>query len=456
MLSFEMTDDEFVAELKEYVAIPSVSRDAAPEIMREAAEWLRGQLAFANARLEQTDGNPVVRGEWLEDPSAPTILVYGHYDVQPTGDLAEWRTQPFDLVVDGDVMRGRGCTDDKGPVYVVLKVAQAFMAQEGRLPLNVKFLFEGEEEIGSPSLPSYMERHADELACDLVISADGAMWRPSEPSLSLASKGLVSLDIEVVGANDDLHSGRYGGTVANPIHELAAILASLHSPDGTVAVAGFYDGIPELSDERRKEIAEVPFSEDEWLSNLGLTEGHGEAGYTILERLWERPTLEINGVASGGKYTVIPHLASAHISCRLVPGQDPTAVLEAVAAHVRAQRHPGVTVTVNLDKARVAAYTIPGDHPAILAAKGALEHVYPGEEVLYACIAGTLPATTLFERCLGAKTLFFSFSTADEKLHAPNEFMRIRRLREGMQAWEQLWRMLADGPHRLASPGRAR
>jgi acetylornithine deacetylase/succinyl-diaminopimelate desuccinylase-like protein len=252
MLDFDLADDGYLAELAGLVAIPSVSRDAAAETMRAAAQWVADQLRFAGGRLAETGGHPVVRGDWLGADGAPTILVYGHYDVQPTGDLAEWDTPPFELAVDGDVMRGRGASDDKGPVYLVLKTAQAFLDQEGGLPLNVKFLFEGEEEIGSPHLPDYVTSHAAELAADLVISADGAMWRPTEPSLSLKSKGLVSLDIVVEGAATDLHSGRYGGTVANPLHVLSEILASLHAPHGGVAVAGFYDGIPELTPERRR------------------------------------------------------------------------------------------------------------------------------------------------------------------------------------------------------------
>jgi acetylornithine deacetylase/succinyl-diaminopimelate desuccinylase-like protein len=450
MLSFDATDAGYIDELTAYVAVPSVSRDATAETMRTAAEWLAAQLAFADGRVVATEGHPVVRGDWLGAPDAPIILVYGHYDVQPTGDLTEWRTPPFELVRDGDVVRGRGVTDDKGPVFIALKVAQAFLAQEGALPLNVKFLFEGEEEIGSPHLPAYLREHADELAADLVISADGAMWRPSEPSLSIASKGLVTMDIEVTGADGDLHSGRYGGTVANPVHALAEILAGLHTPDGRVAVDGFYDGIPELSEERRAAIAAVPFDDDAYRTGLGLDELFGEAGYSTLERLWERPTLEINGVRAGGKYTVIPHAATGHVSCRLVPGQRPEHVLQAIIDHVLAQKVPGVRVTVRPDDVGVPAYTIPADHPAIRAASAALAEVYPGQEVLLAVIAGTLPATALFEEVLGAKTLFFSFSTADENLHAPNEFMRISRLREGMRAWERLWRLLANGPYRLA------
>ena len=354
------------------------------------------------------------------------------------------------MVRDGEIARGRGATDDKGPVFVVLKTAEAFMAQEGALPLNVKFLFEGEEEIGSPHLGPYLQAHADELAADLVISADGAMWRPGEPSLSVASKGMATLDIVVTGANRDLHSGRYGGTVANAAAVLSRLLASLHGPDGAVAVPGFYDGIAPLTPQRRAEIAAVPWDDDAYRDELGVPELYGEAGLTTLERLWTRPTLEIDGLTAGGKYTVIPGRAVAHLSCRLVPGQDPDRVLEAVAAHVLAQPAPGVRVEVDADEARVPAYTIDPGHPAIRAGSAALSSVYPDQDVLLAVIAGTLPAATLFERTLSAKTLFFSFSTSDERLHAPDEFIRVRRLREGMRAWEQLWRLLADGPHRLS------
>ena len=449
-LEFTRSDEDYLRELAEFVAVPSVSRDAGQPAMLAAASWLAAQLAFAGGRVEQTAGHPVVRADWLGAPGAPTILVYGHYDVQPTGDLAEWLTPPFELAADGYVARGRGVSDDKGPVYLVLKTAQAFIEQEGRLPLNVKFLLEGEEEIGSPHLASYVRANAAALSADLVISADGAMWRPAEPSLSIGSKGLVSMDIIVEGAATDLHSGRYGGTVANPLHALSQILASLHDQDGRVAVAGFYDGIPPLTQERRREIAAVSFDEPAYLHDLGLSEAHGEAGYSTLERLWERPTLEINGVSGGGKYTVIPHVAVASVSCRLVPGQDPDAVIAHVADHVSRQRTPGVRVRVQADEARVPAYTIAAGHPAIRAATAALELVYPGHQVLLAKIGGTLPAADLFERVLGAKTLFFSFSTADENLHAPNEFLRIARLREGMHATEALWRLLAAGPHRIA------
>ncbi|MGH7610461.1 MAG: M20/M25/M40 family metallo-hydrolase [Candidatus Dormibacteria bacterium] len=448
MLSFDGDDRSYLAELAELVAIPSVSRDSDPDTMGRAARWLADRLRFAGARLAATEGNPVVLGELAGPAGAPTILVYGHYDVQPTGDLAEWSSPPFQLTREGEVVRGRGASDDKGPVLIALKVAQAFHQQEGGAPLNVKFLLEGEEEIGSPHLESFVRAHAEELGAELVVSADGAMWRPSEPSVSTGSKGLLGLDLEVSGASTDLHSGRYGGVVENPLHALSRLLSSLHTRQGAVAVPHFYDGVPPLSPARRAELAAVAFDEEEYRRQLGAPALHGEPGHSTLERLWERPTLEVNGVHGGGAYTVIPHRARAHITCRLVPGQDPEAVLQAIRHHLEGQPEAGVRVEVRPEPAPVPAYTIAPDHPAIRCAVRALEQVYPEQPVLLAKIAGTLPATVLFEQVLGAKTLFFSFSTADEHLHAPDEFLRVRRLREGMRAWEILWRELAQElPH---------
>jgi acetylornithine deacetylase/succinyl-diaminopimelate desuccinylase-like protein len=435
--------ERYLPELAEFVAIPSVSRESDPAVMRAAAQWLAGQIAFANGRLMPTAGNPVVVGEWEGAPGAPTVLVYGHYDVQPTGSLEEWRTPPFTLTVDDGRAYGRGATDDKGPILVALKTAQAFLEQFGGLPLNVKFLFEGEEEIGSPNLPAFLREHADMFAADLVISADGAQWRPTEPSVSIASKGLAGLDIEVTGAGRDLHSGRYGGTVQNPVHALAELLAGLHTPGGRVAVPGFYDKVADLTAAQRAEIATVPFDDDEYAAELGVPAVFGEEGYSTLERLWMRPTLEINGIAGGGAYTVIPHVASAHVTCRLVPGQEPAAIIDAIRAHMQDAAPAGVAVKITPEKGGAAAYTIDPDHPAVVAARQAMSAVYPGEQVINARIGGTLPGTVLFEEVLGAKTLFFSFSTADEMLHAPNEYIRVRRLGEGMRAWSHLWRSLA-------------
>ena len=411
--------------------------------MREAAEWVVAQLAFANGRVVETDGHPVVLGERLGLAGAPTILVYGHYDVQPPGDESEWTTPPFEPSVRDGRIYARGATDDKGPVLVPLKVAEAFLAQDGALPLNIRFLIEGEEEIGSPSLARFLDEHRDELAADLVVSADGAMWRASEPSIPIAAKGLLALDVVVTGPAADLHSGRHGGAVQNPVHALASILAGLHDDDGAVAVPGFYDGVESIVGADREALARIPFEEATYRAEVGVPELHGEPGFTTLERLWTRPTLEVNGVEAGGWFTVIPRRARAHITCRLVPRQDPAIVFAAIERHVQASRPPGVEVGVEAAPGGVPAYAIPADHPAVVAGTAALRAVYPESEPLLVRIGGTLPAATLFEEILGLKTLLFSFSTADEGLHAPDEFFRLRRLDEGLRAWAELWRLLA-------------
>jgi acetylornithine deacetylase/succinyl-diaminopimelate desuccinylase-like protein len=434
----------YLRELTELLRIPSVSSDVSrkPDL-RRAAEWVASQLAFAQGRVVETAGHPVVLGEWLGAPGAPTILVYGHYDVQPPGDESAWATPPFSPSVRDGRIYARGATDDKGPVLVALKVAEAFLDQFGALPLNVRFLIEGEEEIGSPSLAGFLHDHRAELAADLVVSADGAMWRSSEPSIAIAAKGLLALDIVVTGPRSDLHSGRHGGAVQNPLHALAQLLASLHEPDGTVAVAGFYDEVRPLATADRASLSRVPFDEEAYRAEVGVPALHGEPGFTTLERLWARPTLEVNGIEGGGSFTVIPRRAAAHVTCRLVPDQDPARVFDAVARHLHAECPVGVDVTVEAAPGATPAYAIGADHAAVQAATSALRTVYPDRETLLVRIGGTLPAASLFEEILGLKTLLFSFSTSDEQLHAPNEFFRLSRLDEGMRAWAELWRLLA-------------
>jgi acetylornithine deacetylase/succinyl-diaminopimelate desuccinylase-like protein len=436
----------YLRELTEFLRIPSVSADPArkPEL-RRAAEWVAAQLDFAGGRVVETDGHPVVLGEWLGAPGAPTILVYGHYDVQPPGDEAEWESPPFSPTVRDGRIYARGATDDKGPMLVPLKVAEAYLDSAGALPVNVRFLFEGEEEIGSPSLAGVLRAHGGELEADLVVSADGAMWRSSEPSIAIAAKGLVAFDLVVTGPATDLHSGRHGGAVQNPLHALAELLAGLHERDGSVAVAGFYDEVLPLAAADREALARVPFDEEAYRAEVGVPALHGEPAFSVLERLWARPTLEVNGLEGGGAFTVIPRRAAAHVTCRLVPDQHPERVLAAISAHVHARRPPGVAVAVEAVPGAVPAYAIPADHPAVAAATRALAAVYPDEETLLVRIGGTLPAASLFEELLGVKTLLFSFSTADEQLHAPNEFFRLSRLGEGMRAWAELWRLLGVG-----------
>jgi acetylornithine deacetylase/succinyl-diaminopimelate desuccinylase-like protein len=434
----------YLRELTEFLSIPSISADPPrkPEL-RQAAEWVAAQLAFANGRVVETAGHPVVLGEWLGAPGAPTILVYGHYDVQPAGDETEWETPPFSPSVRDGRIYARGATDDKGPMLVPLKVAEAFLDELGALPLNVRFLFEGEEEVGSPSLAAVLRDHRGDLEADLVVSADGAMWRSSEPSIAIAAKGILALDVVVTGPGTDLHSGRHGGAVQNPLHALAQLLAGLHERDGTVAVDAFYDDVVPLSAADRSALARVPFDEEAYRLEVGVPALHGEPGFSTLERLWTRPTLEVNGVEGGGRFTVIPRQARAHITCRLVPAQDPEAIFDAVARHLRERCPPGVELVVEAAPGAVPAYAIAADHPAVRAATSALAAVYPDDETLLVRIGGTLPAASLFQDVLGLKTLLFSFSTADEQLHAPNEFFRLSRLAEGMRAWAELWRLLA-------------
>jgi acetylornithine deacetylase/succinyl-diaminopimelate desuccinylase-like protein len=434
----------YLRELTELLRIPSVSSDPAREPeLRRAAEWVAAQLAFANGRVVETDGHPVVLGEWLGAAGAPTILVYGHYDVQPAGDEADWETPPFSPSVRDGRIYARGATDDKGPMFVALKVAEAYLDEFGALPLNVRFLVEGEEEVGSPSLARVLHDRRPDLEADLVVSADGAMWRSSEPSIAIAAKGLVAFDLVVTGPATDLHSGRHGGAVRNPLHALAELLAGLHELDGSVAVAGFYDDVLPLTDPERAALARVPFDEEAYRAEIGVSALYGEPGFSTLERLWTRPTLEVNGVEGGGAFTVIPRRARAHVTCRLVPEQDPARVVAAISAHVQARRPSGVEVAVEPAPGAVPAYAIGADHPAVAAAAKALATVYPDAETLLVRIGGTLPAASLFEQILGVKTLLFSFSTSDEQLHAPNEFFRLSRLDEGMRAWAELWRLLA-------------
>jgi acetylornithine deacetylase/succinyl-diaminopimelate desuccinylase-like protein len=424
--------------LAEFVAIPSISGDAAHAgDMRAAAEWVAAQLSFAGGRVVESAGHPVVLAELHASDDAPTILVYGHYDVQPAGDASEWTTPAFAPSVRDGRLYGRGATDDKGPVVVALETARVF-AEAGEAPLNVRFLIEGEEEIGSPSLAGFLDEHRTELGADVVVSADGAMWRASEPSIPVAAKGLLGLDLVVTGPSSDLHSGRHGGAEQNPNHALAEIVARLHDRDGSIAVPGFLDGV------RRVELPEIPFDEETYRRDTGVSALHGEPGFSTLERLWTRPTLEVNELRGGGAFTVIPRAAQAHITCRLVPGQDPGRILETIERHVAAVRPAGVSVQVNAQPGAVPAYELDLEHPVVEAAQAALRAAYPGQEPLLVRIGGTLPAAVLFEQVLGLKTLLFSFSTADENLHAPNEFFRLSRLREGVVAWSELWRLLAQ------------
>ncbi|HET7251024.1 MAG TPA: dipeptidase [Gemmatimonadales bacterium] len=445
----EAGHERILGELKEFTAIPSVSTDPAHAAdMHAAAQWVAAKLTDAGpftVRTMPTPGASVIFAEWLGAAGAPTVLIYGHYDVQPEDPVEQWVSPPFTPTLRDGRLYARGASDDKGPMLIPIKVSEAFFAVHGRLPINVKFMLEGEEEIGSRHLEAFVEGHRDLLAADVVLSADGAMWRIDEPSLTVASRGLAGLELKLKGAGKDLHSGRHGGSVPNPLHAMARLIASLHEPDGRVAVAGFYDRVRELSPAERAEIAALRFDEAAYLAQVGAAAATGEPGYTTLERQWARPTLEVNGLWGGyqgpGSKTVVPSEAHAKITCRLVPDQEPDEVEALVTRHLERHVPPGTTLRVSAGDHRARPARIARDHPVLKAAETALAEVY-GVRPLFVRMGGTVPVAEIFHRLMGLDTVYFSFSTGDEDFHAPNEFFRVHRLHEGLAAWARLWERL--------------
>lgn len=443
--------DAVLDDLVAFLRIPSISADPAHrQDVRRAAEWVAERLRQAGpiaVSIVETAGHPVVQGEWLGAPGAPTILVYGHYDVQSPDPLDRWTSQPFQPDLRDGRLYARGASDDKGPMLIPIEVARSFFATVGAPPVNLKFLFEGEEEIGSPSLEAFVAEHAGELAADYALSADGAMWRIEEPSVIAGSRGMVALEVEVVGPAKDLHSGRHGGAVQNPAHALVALLASLHEQDGRVAVAGFYDRVRDATEAERQTIAALDFDEDAYRLEVGAPELFGEAGYGTLERLWLRPTLEVNGLGGGyqgeGGKTVIPARASAKLSCRLAPDQHPDEIAGLVAQHLEERCPAGVEVRVTIRPGGATAYRIPDHHRGLAVAREVLRRLYEKEPALV-LIGGTLPVSEIFSRVLGIDTVYFSFSTADEDFHAPDEFFRVSRLWDGLEAWADFWLTAAE------------
>ncbi|WP_407572444.1 dipeptidase [Deinococcus altitudinis] len=445
---------ESLAELLEFASIPSVSAQSqyTPDMLR-AANWLMarlkqcggGQRGGLNVELWATEGHPAVYAEWLGAPDAPTVLVYGHYDVQPPEPLERWNTLPFSPTVLGDRVYGRGVSDDKGPLLIAVQVADAYFSATGGLPVNVKFLFEGEEEIGSAHLPALVAENSERLRADFVLSADGGMWSAETPSLTVSARGLAALEFTVRGPAKDLHSGRHGGSLQNPLHAISQLVASLHA-DGRVAVEGFYDGVTERTPDERSATAQLPFSDEAYLAQTGAPGTFGEAGFSTLERQWDRPTLELNGLWGGytgeGSKTVLPSEAHAKVTCRLVPGQTPERIPALIGAHLRRHLPPGVTLEVRPSEHSASAYHIPADHPGRRVAREVLEQVY-GAPPLEVGMGGSIPVLETFQKVLGIDTVFFSFAVGDEDIHAPNEFFRIPRIAEGHQAWARYLDRLA-------------
>ncbi|HWQ13446.1 MAG TPA: dipeptidase [Roseiflexaceae bacterium] len=446
----EEQQPRFEAELLEFLRIPSVS--ALPEHagdVRRAAEWVARRLSAAGVegvRVLETGGHPVVYGEWLHAPGKPTALIYGHFDTQPADPLELWQSPPFDPQVRDGRVYARGASDDKGNMLAPILAVEALLRTEGALPINVKFFFEGQEEIGSPTIPPFLAQHRELFACDLVVSADGGQYSETEPETLISLRGGTAVQIDVRGPNRDLHSGMYGGAVQNPIHALAAILASLRGADGKILVEGFYDGIPPLTDEERQQIAAVPFDEEALMADLGVDALWGEAGYTPRERTWVRPTLEVVGVWGGfqgaGVKTVLPSEAHAKIVCRLVTGQDPERIAGLIAEHVARVALPGVRVEVNRLPFAAKPYTMPADHWGNQAAREVLTELY-GREPYYTRTGGSIPVCTLFHEQLGAYTVNFGFGLDDERQHSPNEFFRLSSFRRGQEAYCRLLHRLA-------------
>ena len=445
---------ELLATLIRMESVSAVGYD--PAAVRTAAESIVDMLdaaGFTGARLlESADGHPGIFAERAGPEGAPTVLLYAHYDVQPPGPAEEWETGPFDPMERNGRLYGRGASDDKGGVLVAIRAVEALAAAGGKPPLNITFLIEGEEEIGSPNLTAFMEQHRDLLAADLAISADGGIFGVGVPSVTVGSRGLAGAELRVKGAAADLHSGSFGGAVANPIMALSRILASMQDEQGRVLVDGFHDGVTDLDPAVRKALDATPVDDAAELSALALADWWGDPLYTPLERRTVRPTLEINGVTGGfqgrGIKTVLPSEASAKITCRLVGSQDPTKVFEALAAHVRKVTPPGVTATLMRLPGRAKPYQMPVDHPVLELANASLRSVF-GKEPFFEWSGGTVPVAETFHSMLGIWCLYFAFGEPDNQLHAPNEFVRMGTMRQGTEATVRLLLALADDPAAL-------
>jgi len=452
--------ETFLDRLKTLVTAPSVSADPAykdgmAETRAILSGWLR-EAGFDTVQEIEAGGHPAVYGDWLHAPGAPTFIVYGHYDVQPPDPLEKWISPPFKATIREERIYGRGVSDDKGPSLIALQTLFGFLKVEGRLPVNIRVLLEGEEEVGSATLPALCGKHADLLKADAVISADGARWRADLPCVNVGSRGNSGYDIALRTAAKDLHSGRFGGAVRNALHEMAALIASLHTPDGRIAVDGFYDGVSPISGEERAHLEAIPFDEADFVSAIGGS-AHGEPGFGTLDRLWNRPTLEINGMWGGylgeGAKTVTPAEAFAKITTRLVTGQDPARVGQAIEAHLRKACPDGVALEIVENHAGTSAYTVPPDHPLLKATETAMG-IAAGKDPLRIRIGGTLPLTDILKRELGIDTVMLSYSTTDEDFHAPNEFFRLSAIDEGQTAWVALLRDLGTQSPELYAPYR--
>ena len=435
----------FLSELLEFLRIPSISAIPAHAAdVQRAAEWVAARLAAAGLEQIQilpTGGHPVVYADWLHAPGKPTVLIYGHFDVQPVDPVALWSHPPFEPHIEDGRIYARGASDDKGNMLVPILALEAMLKSSGRLPVNVKLFLEGQEEIGSPQIGAFLPRYKELFACDMVISADGGQYSETEPAILVGLRGICGIQIDVKAAKMDLHSGLYGGVIMNPIHALVMLLNSMRSSNGVITVDGFYDKVRPLSPEDRARIAAVPFDSEEIMEDLQVPALFGEAGYSPLEASWARPTLEINGIWGGfqdaGTKTVLPSEAHAKITCRLVADQDPQQIVELLRDHVVRHTPPGVTVSVTHLDSHAYPYLAPSDFPANVAAREVLTELY-GREPYEVRSGGSIPVCTLFAQHLGAYTASFGFGVDDERQHSPDEFFRLASFHKGQRAYCQL------------------
>lgn len=448
----EANRDRYVEDLQEVLRIPSISSSPEHrEEVRRCAELLADRMraiGLTRAEVLPTGGHPVAYGEWLGAQGRPTVLLYGHYDVQPVDPLEEWESPPFDPQVRRGELYARGAADDKGQVYIHLSALEAHLRQTGSLPINVKVLVEGEEEIGSPNLEGFLQAERGRLSADLAIISDTPMLGRGLPSICYGLRGLCYLQLEIEGPSHDLHSGSFGGAVANPVNVLAEILAALKDPQGRITIPGFYDDVRPLSEEERQALASLPFDEEAFRRTAGVPALPGEAGYTTLERIWARPTLDLNGILGGftgeGSKTIIPARAMAKVSMRLVPDQDPERIADRVEAHLRRLCPPSVRLTIKRMHGG-KPFLAPLDHPALAAASRALEGAF-GQRVCFIREGGSIPFVPTIAEALGCPCLLLGFGLPDENAHAPNEKLDLENYQKGIQAVARLYGDLATLP----------
>ena len=441
--------DRYIDELKEYLAIPSVS--ALPQHagdMRRAAEWTAEALRKAGmqtVRVIDTPGHPVVYGEWLGAPGKPTILYYGHYDVQPVDPVDLWTTPPFEATIRDGEIYARGAADDKGQVFMHIKAIEAFTKKAGGLPVNMKVLIEGEEEVGSVHLDEFIQSHKQELSADVVVISDSPMFDRGIPSICYGLRGLAYFQIDIRGTKSDLHSGSFGGAVANPAFVLAQVLAQMKDRSGRVKIPGFYDAVRPLSDVERAEWKKLPFNETRYRKDLGAPRLFGEKGYSTLERVWARPTFEVNGLLSGftgdGAKTVLPAVSMAKVSMRLVPDQDPDTIADLFERYVRKL----CPATVQLTLTRMHGgkpWMTEFDNKYVRAAGRAIESGF-GQRPVFNREGGSIPVVSTFQEALGVPSVLFGIGLPDENAHAPDEKLDLGNFHNGIIASAHLYREIA-------------